>query len=234
MGAESGHMSLRKAGIPYRIKVSSCENWEVCTWKDVNLGEIFNGDVNLAAELFVKGPGRDLFGALIAAGAYSSKWASIDYLEEHIQRQHGPGAHKRWQAVNRLLDKLSCGAKDHGYGLFEEDAQSGSWRIAAQWDANVHSSKQGSLRTAAIKALAGPPCYCQVRCTLLSPFSCAYTEFGTMMLQSLYLEGPICSFGLSSDPEDKQGAGYHLLSTVSSCDAPLRRFGSTCRSWSED
>ena len=179
MGAKSGHMSLRKAGLPYRIKVSSCENWEVCTWMDVNLGEIFNGDVNLAAELFVNGPGRDLFGALIAAGAYSSEWASIDCLEEHFERQHGPEADRKWQGVSRLLHKLSRGAKDHGYGLFEQDAQSGSWRIAAQWDANVHASKQGSLRTAAIKALAGPPCYSQVSCALLSPFSCAYTDFKT-------------------------------------------------------
>ena len=116
MGAKSGHMSLRKAGLPYRIKVSSCENWEVYTWKDVNLGEIFNGDVNLAAELFVVGPGRDLFGALIAAGAYSSEWASIDCLEEHVERQHGPEADRRWQGVSRLLHKLSRGAKDHGYG----------------------------------------------------------------------------------------------------------------------
>ena len=203
MGAESGHMSLRKAGIPHRIRVSSLEDWDVYTWKDVNLGELFNGNAKLAAELFAEGPSRDLFEALIVAGAYSSRWASIDCLEEYIKRQNGPGGDQKWQHVNILLDKLSCDAEDHGYRLFEQNAQGGSWRIAAQWDARFHASKQDSLRTAAIEALAGPPCFSQVRCTFLPP-SCAYTESGIMMLHPLYKK--IRSVvGLSSDLEDEEG-----------------------------
>ena len=106
--------------------------------------------------------------------------------------------------MNNLLDKLSCGAEDHGYRLFEQDAQSGSWRIAAQWNANVHASKQDSLRTAAIEALAGPPCFSQVRCTLLRPI-CAYTESWNHDAPSAVQEDPVCSLGLSSDLEDEEG-----------------------------
>ena len=197
MGANSGHVPLRKAGISSRLRVPSCEDWDVYTWKEVNLGEIFNGDVNSAAELFAEGPSRDLFRALIAAEAYGSSGASIDCLEEHIERQHGPGADEKWQGVSRLLKKLSRGAKGHGYKLFEEDAQTGSWRIAAQWAASVSASKQDSLRDAAIEALAPSSYYCQVRCTLLPP----RVPRLSLMLSSLHKEGQVCSLRLALDPE---------------------------------
>ena len=147
--------SLRDAGVLSELRsVETCADWKI-VWPDVHLGELFQGDSNLAEELLDKhsiNSSRDVFRALTAHGGHASKGD----IDQYLITQYPSRADQKTAKVTTYLEKLKRRARTQGYDLFVYTSDTGLWHLAAQWELISKATQQCSLQEAAVSASLGP------------------------------------------------------------------------------
>lgn len=162
MGVKPGFWSIREAGLPRSLQgLPNCADWQL-SWEKVNLGEIFNGNADLASALVDDGPSRTLFRALIEIGGHGNNEASLSDIEQYIREQQEDGIDRTVREVQNYLTGILARANHHDYNLFKHNPNTGRWRISAKWELSTDASEQGNLQRTALSALGSTPCLAEV------------------------------------------------------------------------